>query len=394
MSQQLSREYPHLQFKKQWSLNNSDYFILGQCDSLIKAINNTPIDPKYYEQLMMVALIKGAQATTAIEGNTLTEDEILKVKDGEELPPSKEYQAIEVRNVLEAFNALLQQVLLGEKEYLITPELLLKFHKMVGKELGEHFEAIPGQFRSGSNNVIVGKYRGAEAVDVEHLIENFCTFLKEEFRFESGKHTFIEVIIEAIVAHVYIEWIHPFGDGNGRTGRLVEFYILLRGGLPDIALHILSNHYNFTRTEYYRQLQKSSESRDLTEFIRYALVGLRDGLAKTLNTIQQCQIEITWMKFIYDKFAEVPLNNKEDVFKRRRNLALEMPLNKKVKISEIPLLTMKLAHMYSAISEKTLARDVDELIRLEILKKDADSYEANIVLLNRMFAKNKASIMK
>ncbi len=141
-----------------------------------------------------------------------------------------------------------------------------------------------------------------EGIDVRTLSSrSFCEFLKNEFKFESGNNTFIDVIIEAIVAHVYIEWIHPFGDGNGRTGRLVEFYILLRGGLPDIALHILSNHYNFTRNEYYRQLQKSSESRNLTEFIRYAIVGLRDGLEKTLSTIQQCQIEITWMKFIYDE---------------------------------------------------------------------------------------------
>ncbi len=161
MSTQLSRAYPHLTFEKQWFLNQSDYFILGQCDSLIKAINNTPIDPKYYQELMGVVLIKGAQATTAIEGNTLTDEEISKVKDGEDLPPSKEYQATEVRNVLEAFTELFHELLFGEKEYLITPELLLKFHKMVGKDLGEHFEAIPGQFRSGSNNVVVGRYRGA-----------------------------------------------------------------------------------------------------------------------------------------------------------------------------------------------------------------------------------------
>jgi len=41
--------------------------------------------------------------------------------------------------------------------------------------------------------------------------------------------------------------IHPFGDSNGRTARLIEFYILLRAGLPDMVSHILSNHYNDTR---------------------------------------------------------------------------------------------------------------------------------------------------
>ena len=71
-----------------------------------------------------------------------------------------------------------------------------------------------------------------------------------------GKQSFQDPVIQAIVAHVYIAMIHPFGDGNGRTARLIEFYILLRAGLPDMASHILSNHYNDTRQEYYRRLDQ------------------------------------------------------------------------------------------------------------------------------------------
>ncbi len=55
---------------------------------------------------------------------------------------------------------------------------------------------------------------------------------------------------------------------------------------------------------------------------------------------------------------------------------------------------MKLANMYSGISEKTLIRDIEELIKFDILKKQGDTYEANIVLLNRMFAKNKSFLIK
>lgn len=392
MSIELSKEYPHLLFSpNQWNLSQDDYFILGQCDSLIKAINNTPIDPKYYEELMLVELIKGAQSTTAIEGNTLTEEEIIKVNEGEKLPPSKHYQATEVDNILNAFNSLFKEAVNDGKDQLITPQLLLKFHRLVGKELGEHFEAIPGAFRTGSNNVVVGKYRGAEGVDVEVLIDKLCNFLRQTFKFESGNISFADVIIEAIVAHVYIEWIHPFSDGNGRTGRLVEFYILLRGGLPDVSLHILSNHYNLTRPQYYRELQKSSESRSLTDFIRYAIVGLRDGLEKTIEKIQQSQIKITWIKYIYDKCAEYRYT-KVDVFKRRRDLALEFPLYSQLKLSDIPLATNKLAHMYSGVSERTLIRDLEELVKLEIITKTENGiYEAKISVLNKMFAKKKSS---
>lgn len=392
MSHQLTREYPHLLFKKQWRLKDEDYRVLGQCDALIKSVNNTPIDPKYHQEIKGVSLIKGAQSTTAIEGNTLTEEEIIKVQNGEKLQPSKQYQAQEVENILNAFNELVSRVINGEKEQLITPELLLQFHKMVGSNLGEHFQAIPGRFREGSNNVTVGSYRAADARDVNHLIESFCSFLRDEFRFESGNHTYIDVIIEAIVAHVYVEWIHPFGDGNGRTGRLVEFYILLRGGLPDIALHILSNHYNMTRPEYYRQLQKSSETRDLTEFIRYAIIGLRDGLESVLEKIQKSQTSITWRAYIYDRFDETPAT-KEDVHKRRRCLALELPLYERVTSSQIPDLSVKLAKQYANVSSKTLHRDLDELVDMSLVIKDGDTYEANIALLNTMFAKKKPILM-
>ena len=55
---------------------------------------------------------------------------------------------IEVKNILNAFNEILVETIYDNKEQLITPELLLRFHKLVGKNHGEHFNAIPGQFRN------------------------------------------------------------------------------------------------------------------------------------------------------------------------------------------------------------------------------------------------------
>jgi len=390
MSEKLSKEYPHLQFRRQWELGREDYFIFGQCDVLVKALNNASIKPENYSELMAVTLRKGAQATTAIEGNTLTEEEIIKIEKGERLPPSKGYQETEVKNILDAFNHLIEDIAIDPKGQLVSPALLKRFHKMVGKNLGDHFAAQPGQFRSGSNNVTVGKYRAAEGVDVELLVSKFCTFLKEEFRYERGAHTYMDIIIEAIVAHVYLEWIHPFGDGNGRTGRLVEFYILLRGGLPEITLHILSNHYNMTRPEYYRQLQLSSEKRDLTEFIRYAITGLRDGLEQTFETVQKRQFELSWREYIYSQFSNADYSHK-DILNRRRTLALEIPINKEITPKGIPELSIPLARIYSGVSEKTLLRDVEELEQLQIIKQHGNSYLADIERLNPMVLKNEQS---
>jgi len=387
----LNRDYPHLTFSStQWELSKRSLIMLGQCVAYIKAISNTPIMPQFYDELMKLALRKGAQATTAIEGNTLSEEEIAKLQEGEKLPPSKEYQEIEVKNILEAFNELLFETVYENKEQLITPELLLRFHRLVGKNLGEHFNAIPGRFRN--NDVVVGTYRCPDHRDVLPLIDNYCQWLRCEFKYEDGKQLFSDIIIQAIIAHVYLEWIHPFGDGNGRTGRLIEFYILSRGGNPDITLHILSNHYNYTRPEYYRQLDKASKSGSLSEFIEYALTGFRDGLQQTLEKIQASQLLNAWQKYVYDKFGEIEIGQKQ-VFKRRRTLGLEIPIDKKFTFDEIPELNIKLARLYSNISSKTLERDLEELIANEIIIDQDGKYFANISVLNKMIAKRKGLLV-
>lgn len=387
MSGELNREYPHLMFRRHWNLSAKSLLLLGQCEAYVKAINNTPILPHHYSQLMRVALMKGAQSTTAIEGNTLSDEEVQQIMDNHKLPPSKEYQEIEVKNILDGFNELFSELINDGVDHFVSKELLLRFHKMVGKSLGEHFSAVPGQFRT--SDVIVGRYRCPDYRDVTVLLDNLCLWLRKEFRYKELEQSFSEVVIQAIVTHIYIEWIHPFNDGNGRTGRLVEFYILLRGGNPDIASHILSNYYNLTRTEYYRQIEKATETRDLSAFIEYALVGFRDGLVQTLEIIQRSQFENTWQKLIFDKFDVIRHITREDVFKRQRTLALELPLEKSFVLAQVSELSIQLAKAYATVSEKTIYRDLEKLIELELVKKNDSNYNANTDILRGMIAKRR-----
>src|SRR5690606_36259898 len=136
MSKELYREYPHLLFQKQWNLSSEALQLLGQCEAYVNAINNTPILPHHYKKLMQIALMKGAQATTAIEGNTLSDEEIQKILNNQKLPPSKEYQETEVKNILTAYNELRNELLNGGDCHLISKSLLFRFHKMVGQNLG------------------------------------------------------------------------------------------------------------------------------------------------------------------------------------------------------------------------------------------------------------------
>lgn len=375
----MNREYPHLLFSRHWRVTGKALYELGQCDAIVQSISNTPILPEYHNELLRVSLSKGAQATTAIEGNTLTEEEVQAVAAGGSLPPSKEYQQIEVRNILEAFNSLLKDVATDDRVEAISRDLLLRFHAMIGKGLGSHFDAIPGALRS--DNRTVGPYRTPGYEDVPELLNLLCEWLRKEFRF-GDEQTFAEAVTQAIVTHVYIEWIHPFGDGNGRTGRLVEFYILLRAGNPDIASHILSNFYNETRSEYYRQIDLAYKKRDLTDFIEYAVQGLRDGLLRTLQKIQDNQFEITWRKLIYDRFADKTFT-KTTVHSRQRRLALSLPMDRILSEDQTLELNAGLGRAYRALSARTLRRDLDQLIAMGIVLRVEGRYRTNTTLLKQ-----------
>ena len=378
--------YKHISFRKEWEIDLECAYMLGECDAYVKALSDIPLKPEHRDRLLRVSLIKGAQATTAIEGNTLSEEEISKLEEGWKLPPSKEYLEIEVKNILGAFNLLLREIVSGGKIQIITPELIKNFHRMIGKNLGEHLDAVPGRFRE--DNRVIGTYRAPDYKYVPELIEKLCSWLRQEFHYNDGQN-FPTSVIEAIITHVYIEWIHPFGDGNGRTGRLFEFYILLRAGLPNIVSHTLSNFYHQTWPEYYRQLDQARKNKNLTGFIKYAVLGFRDGLKENLSVIQESQFSIFWYYFIYEAFADVKYT-KKTAFKRKRNLILQMPINQEFDVDEILELTPNIAKKYATVNRATVLRDLKELQDLRLLIKTGRKFKANTGILKTLMPSKKS----
>ncbi|MEA3547090.1 MAG: Fic family protein [Thermodesulfobacteriota bacterium] len=264
--------------------------------------------------------------------------------------------------------------------------MIRDFHKMISSNLGEHLDAIPGRFRD--DNRVVGPYLAPDRKYVPELISNLCEWLRRDFHYTDGQN-FKTAVIEAIVAHVYLEWIHPFGDANGRTGRLLEFYILLRAGLPSIVSHILSNFYNQTRSEYYRQLNDARKNRNLTGFIKYAVKGFRDGLRENLDVIQDNQFSIFWHNHIYESFAHLKYT-KKDAFKRKRDLILQFPINKEVSVDDVILLTPSIAQKYAIVKRSTVLRDLKELQKMNLLLKVGRKYRANTGILGALLPSRKA----
>lgn len=363
--QRFLKDFPHISFREDWNIPADVQYALGGCEAIVQALRYLPLAPSVRAKMLEVSLVKGAMATTAIEGNTLTEEEVLAIHEGRSsIPQSRKYLEHEVRNVLDALNAIQKEVVESHAISPVTPDMIRAFNAQVGKELGSAFESVPGEFRPCE--VVVGTYRAPDHRAVKWLIERMCDWLRREFSYEQeSRPEFANGVIEAIVAHVYLVWIHPFADGNGRTARLLEFYLLLRGGLPNTCAHILSNHYNKTRSEYYRQLSAAGRTRDLTEFIRYAVMGLRDGLAEVLEVAQRHQIESCWRNYVYDRLDGERLTR--GVHKRYARLLTNMDVFSTYTRESLQNASTEVAVMYGKIAKGTLLRDIRALCVMELI---------------------------
>jgi len=372
----------HISFKVSWKESEKSTNLLGQCYAYINSMINIPIQPNYRQQLLTVSLNKGALATTAIEGNTLTEDELAQVLNGKDLAPSKKYQQIEVKNIIDAFNTILNELVEKKTPEIVSPELIKRFNEMVGKNIGDNFNGNPGQLRK--RNVTVGAYRPPSFEMVEDMVQKLCDWLIKQFHY-GHEQTFNEAVIEAIVSHVYIAWIHPFLDGNGRTARLLEFYLLMRAGVPNIASHILSNHYNNTRNEYYRQLQHASETGNLSSFIEYALEGFSEGLENIIKIIHKDQTESTWKNYVHDEIEKIQDEGKSEKTQHRlRHLAYYIPADRFYSLSEIKFINNKITKEYINLNDITLRRDLEYLVDKRLLAAEKNKFRANYGLLQNL----------
>jgi len=178
---------------------------------------------------------------------------------------------------------------------------------------------------------------------------------------------------------MYLAWIHPFGDGNGRTARLLEFHILLSAGVPSPAAHLFSNHYNQTREEYYRQLDRASKSGgDIVPFIEYAVRGFVDGLREQLAKIWEQQWDVVWRNFVHEKSHSKTSASET----RQRYLALALGENTDwVEIGKIAELTTRLAAAYANKTTKTMQRDLNELVEMELIECDGRKVRARRELI-------------
>src|SRR5207247_2202738 len=171
------------------------------------------LKPEVAEQMNLLFLAKGAQATTAIEGNTLSEADALELVEGGELdlPPSQQYLATEIQNIVDACNRVKDELIAGGATE-VTVAGIRQFNREVLSELELDDGVAPGEIRTRSV-VVGGRYRGAPAADCEYLLERLCDWLNGP-DFDTPDEDWIvpRALLKAMIAHLYLAWIHPFDD--------------------------------------------------------------------------------------------------------------------------------------------------------------------------------------
>ena len=203
--------------------------------------------------------VRTIQASLAIEGNTLSEEQVSEILEGKHVvAPLRQIQ--EVKNAIAVYD-------IAEKLNPLSVDDLLRAHGMMMAALMEH----PGEFRRGG----VGVVKKSEVIHLAPPAQLVPQHVKELFAWlkMSADHP----LIRSCVFHYEFEFIHPFPDGNGRLGRLWQSLILAKWNPVFLRLPVETMVYN-NQDKYYQAINKSTEANDSGIFIDFMLREILNAL--------------------------------------------------------------------------------------------------------------------
>jgi Fic family protein len=217
--------------------------------------------------------IRNAHSSTAIEGNPLTLEQVRAIEEGRQIPPTAQRSRREVAN----YFAGLRFVEKNAKRTSITQTEVLKLHRILAAEVMD--QGMAGQYRK--IRVRVGDYVAPSPDRVERLMSDLIKWWDKE----APK---ISAVLSAAILHHQFETIHPFADGNGRTGRMLSLWELYRRGFDSHHIFSIDEFYWEDRPGYYSALENvRDEEGDLTSWLEYSAAGLQETLERVWSRIQK-----------------------------------------------------------------------------------------------------------
>lgn len=345
------------------------WLLLGEAGALVRTIRRAALPEASAAEMDRRALVGGLHALAALEGNTLSEQQVADCVDGRlKLPASHAYLAQEIQNLLKAVRWTEDRLRAGDKQF--SPWSLQLLNAQVLKGLPWDDETSPGDYRSTRQPSAQG---GAPTEDIGYLIERLCEWLKaDRFMPDHAEETQAFGLVRAILAQLYLVWIRPFSEGNARTAWLVSAQLLLEAGLPSLAVHRIVVHVGQARNTWMREITGAASGHgDPIPFIAFMARSLVGALRELSTEVEEAQQRAILGGHLHQLFtADRSANG-------ARRMKLLMALNERaqpVPSGKLTRLTPELAGAYARLDRKTLLRDVRHLQEQGLLERTAEGF--------------------
>ena len=257
----------------------------------------------------------------------------------------------------------------------LTSEFIREIHRRIVAGCDDdHCE--PGALRPDGWNVIFGTptCRGTGGgSECQTAFYDLCSAIAGSF----GQH---DPIIQAIAVHYHIGAMHPFGDGNGRTARALEAFMLRRAEVNDVVMVSLSNYYYEHKDEYLATLDQSRQHRhDITPFLMFALRAIIDRCNSLTEEIADNHRRILFREFARSLFGKLR-SPRRRVLAERQLQILELLLDGD-SMDLVNLVTQpqpQYAHL--KYPRHALVRDISGLFQLGAISLDSGSTQITLDL--------------
>jgi Fic family protein len=246
-----------------------------QVAALRERIQGAVVDLAWVPALQKDTRTRNVHASTAIEGNPLTLEQVRALEEGRELSASGPRARREVLN----YFAGLRHVEKNAARKTIRHADVLALHKILAGKVMDQGAA--GQYRMMP--VRVGRYLPPPPDAVSGLMFE----LLEWWNTAAKK---LSPVLSSAILHYRFEAIHPFADGNGRTGRALALWELYRRGFDTHHIFSVDEYYWEDRPKYYAALDGVRRAGDdLSAWLEYCATGLRQTLERAWLRIQTFQ---------------------------------------------------------------------------------------------------------
>lgn len=267
---------------------------LAELKGLIQSIPNEII-------LLNTLGIQEAKDSSAVENIITTHDDLYKSNLEFEANISADVK--EVQNYVAAMKHGFELV---QNQGLLTNQTILKIQETLeGNNAG--FRKLPG---TALKNAQTGETIYLPPQDPEEIL-NLMTNL-EQF-INDPELSDYDPLVKMALMHFQFESIHPFYDGNGRTGRILNILYLILSGLQKLPILYLSSHIIRNKPDYYRLLQGVREKDDWESWILYMIEGVEKTARETIQLLDDLKIQMAEMKVLlrdtYKFYSQELLNN-------------------------------------------------------------------------------------